>query len=99
MKRVAIAIALLPLAAHASTSDAWADLGKASRKACSVQIRKIAGKAKVDTLDGIVTGIGGNGDQYYGVLMNGDNQGFPVRFLCLYDKRSKKTQASEITEP
>jgi hypothetical protein len=99
VKRLAFAIALLPCAAHASTDDAWTALRHAAQRACAAPIAKIAGKAKASTLDGIVTGIGGNGDQYYGVLMSGDDENFPVRFLCLYDKRTKKAQASAIHEP
>ena len=52
----------------------------------------------------VILGAGGvfliyKGTTEIGALMSGDDENFPVRFLCLYDKRTKKAQASAINEP
>jgi len=46
-----------------------------------------------------VLGIGGaDGDLYYALTFKGKEGGAEARWLCLYDKHSKKAQARAITD-
>lgn len=82
-----------------SSSDAWKALANDARKACTAQIVKHAGKAKVGKITGRVLGIGGaDGDLYYALTFKGKEGGAEARWLCLYDKHSKKAQARAITD-
>jgi hypothetical protein len=86
----------LPVAAGASTSGSWAALDKAAQAACAKQIVFMAGRAKVTGIGGRITGIGGDGDLYYGLVVKSTVAGFAEDWLCLYDKHTKKAQAREI---
>lgn len=56
----------------------------------------MANRAKVTGVTGRVSGIGGDGDRYYGLIMKSTVAGHPSDWLCLYDKQSHKAQAREI---
>jgi hypothetical protein len=87
---------LAPLACSASSDSSWTALDKAAQAACSKQIVLMAGKAKVTGIAGRISGIGGDGDLYYGLIVKSTVAGYPEDWLCLYDKHSKKAQAREI---
>lgn len=88
---------LMPLAAYASTDSSWNALDKKAQAACTKQIVFMAGKAKVKSTSGRISGIGGNdGDKYYGLIVKSTVAGFPEDWLCIYDKQSHKAQAREI---
>lgn len=97
---VAACIALLaPSIAFASGDAAWADLDKAARAACTAEVKKDRNITSV-TVTGYSEGIGGaSGDQYYVLTLTGKAKAYTSNMLCLYDKVSKKVQATEITAP
>ncbi len=82
--------------ALASTPSAWDALDKAAQASCTKATVKMASKAKIQKITGRISGIGGNGDQYYGLLMVGKTANFPSQWLCLYDKKSKAAQVREL---
>ncbi len=83
--------------ACASTSNSWAALATDARKACTAQIVKHAGNAKVRKITGRVPGIGGeNGDQYYALIFKGTVAGYAQSWMCLYDKQRHTATASDI---
>ena len=93
------ALLLLPATALASSDDAWQDLDKRARAACTAEIKKDADITKV-SVNGTVLGIGGkDGDQYYALVLKGTAKAYSEQVLCLYDKVSKKVQTSQITAP
>ena len=80
-----------------SSSDAWKALANDARKACTAQIVKHAGKAKVGKITGRVLGIGGdNGDRYYALTIKGTVAGYAQSWLCLYDKQKRIATANDI---
>ena len=100
VKALVIAVAVLfPCVAFASSDDAWNDLDKAAKAACTAEIKKDADISTV-RVNGTVLGIGGkSGDQYYALVLKGTAKAYSTQVLCLYDKVSKKVQTSEITTP
>ncbi len=83
--------------AYASSNNSWAALATDARKACTAQIVKHAGKAKVRKITGRVLGIGGeNGDRYYALTLKGTVAGYGQSWLCLYDKQQHTATASDI---
>ncbi|MGN6147098.1 MAG: hypothetical protein ACTHPD_01015 [Rhizomicrobium sp.] len=83
---------------RASSESAWNTLDRTAHAECARQIKIISSKARVSRSTGRVLGIGGDGDQYYALIFKGKEGGVPGRWLCLYDKRSKKAQARDITD-
>lgn len=80
-----------------SSDDAWKALASDARKACTSQIVKHAGKAKVGKTTGRVLGIGGdNGDRYYALIIKETVAGYAQSWLCLYDKQKRMATASGI---
>ena len=100
MKALIVAIVVFfPCVAFASSDDAWNDLDKSARAACTAEIKKDA-DIKTVSVNGTVLGIGGkSGDQFYALVLKGTAKAYSEQFLCLYDKASKKVQWSEITAP
>lgn len=104
--RTILAIAAAGLAAtamfgevHASSESAWNTLDRTAHAECARQIKFVSPKARVSRSTGRVTGIGGNdGDLYYALMFKGKEGGAPGRWLCLYDKHTKKAQARGITD-
>ncbi len=97
MKALLFAAALVvPVAAAAQESSP--DL-KLAMKACLPIIKKLPSAGVDIELDGMANGSFGNGDQYLPVLFVSTKEGFQSKYLCLYDKHSKKAQASDINEP
>jgi hypothetical protein len=94
--RLCLALLLLATPVLASTPAAWDALDKAAQAACGKATIKLASKARIQSVTGRISGIGGNGDQYYGLLMRGRTAGFPSQWLCLYDKRAKTVQVREL---
>jgi CelD/BcsL family acetyltransferase involved in cellulose biosynthesis len=84
--------------AHASSESAWNTLDRTAHATCAQQIKVLASKARVSRSTGRVLGIGGDGDQYYALMFKGKEGGAQARWLCLYDKHTKKAQAREITD-
>ena len=80
----------------ASTPSAWEALDKAAQASCAKATVKMASKAKISKISGRISGIGGNGEQYYGLLMVGKTANSPSQWLCLYDKRTKAAQVREL---
>lgn len=100
---LAVAVASLAAAAlsggvRASSESAWNTLDRTAHTTCAQQIKALSGKARVSRSTGRVPGIGGNGDQYYALMFKGKESGAEARWLCLYDKRTKKAQARAITD-
>jgi hypothetical protein len=80
-----------------SSDEAWKVLANDARKACTAQIVKHAGKAKVGKITGRVPGIGGdNGDRYYALAISGTVAGYTQSWLCLYDKQTHTATAGDI---
>ncbi len=96
MRKMLCALMLFCSPALASTPSSWAALDKAASAACAKGVSKLASKAKIEKITSRVFGIGGNGDQYYGLLMTGWTAGFTSQWLCLYDKRTKAAQVREL---
>jgi hypothetical protein len=95
---LAIAIAATSTAGNASTESAWSALARTAHSECGKQIKILAPNARVSRVTGRVLGIGGDGDLYYALTFKGKQGGADGRWLCLYDKHSKKAQAREITD-
>jgi hypothetical protein len=97
---VAACIALLaPSMAFASGDEAWTDLDKAARAACTAEIKKDRNIVTVSAT-GYSEGIGGkDGDQYYVLTLDGKAKAYTSKVVCLFDKVSKKAQITEITAP
>lgn len=90
-----IILAVTP--ACGSSDDSWKALANDARKACTAQIVKHAGKAKVGKITGRVLGIGGvNGDRYYALTIKGTVAGPAQSWLCLYDKQRHTATASDV---
>ncbi|HSC61606.1 MAG TPA: hypothetical protein VLC29_10270 [Rhizomicrobium sp.] len=100
MRTILIAgvLALAATAANASSESAWNLLDRTAHAECARQIRILSASARVSRTTGRVTGIGGDGDLYYALMFKGKEGGAEARWLCLYDKHSKKAQAREITD-
>lgn len=98
MRALALPLLLIALPAAASTPDAWNDLDRAARAACTRDIQHHAGKARVSGVSGKVLGIGSadDSDRFYGLLLTGKTAGFPSQWLCLYDKRAKTAVARDV---
>ena len=98
MKRLLFAALLLASPAFAATSDSWAKLDRDARAACDKEIVRLAGKAKVTSTAGRISGIGigREADRHYGLILTGTTAGFRSQWLCLYDKRSRQVTAREI---
>ena len=93
------ALLLLPATALASSDDAWTDLDKRAKAACTAQIKSQDSELKIAGVAATVTGIGGNdNDQFYALVLKGQGKGYKSQFLCLYDKRTRKAQTSEVSE-
>jgi len=100
VKALAIAaIALLvPSVAFASSDGAWNDLAKAAKTACTAQIKKHDGNLTTISVAGTVLGIGGrDGEQFYGLMLNGKAKQYSAKWMCIYDKRAKTASAGDIT--
>jgi hypothetical protein len=95
---LALAAAGSPAAANASTGSAWSALARTAHSECGKQIKILAANARVSRITGRVLGIGGDGDLYCALMFKGKQGGADQRWLCLYDKHSKKAQAREITD-
>jgi hypothetical protein len=96
---IAGAIAFAATAANASTESAWSLLARTAHSECGKQIKLLASSARVSRITGRTLGIGGaDGDLYYALMFKGKEGGAEARWLCLYDKHSKKAQAREITD-
>ena len=100
MRTILIAgvLALAATAANASSESAWNLLDRTAHSQCGRQIKILAPNARVSRSIGRVTGIGGDGDLYYALMLRGKQGGAETRWLCLYDKHTKKAQAREITD-
>lgn len=99
MKAVIFVAALLvPSAALASSDDAWADLDKAAKAACTADVQKKDPGFKKMADIGTVIGIGGkDNDQFYALVFRSQPNTHGTHYLCLYDKVSKKPQTSELS--
>ncbi|MBS0275468.1 MAG: hypothetical protein JSR55_14040 [Proteobacteria bacterium] len=95
---LAVALAAASAAGSASTQSAWSALARTAHSECGKQIKILAANARVSRITGRVSGIGGDGDLYYALTFKGKMGGAEARWLCLYDKHSKKAQAREITD-
>ena len=96
---LALAFAATSTAVNASTDSAWSALARTAHSECGKQIKILAPSARVSRIMGRVMGIGGaDGDLYYALLFRGKEGGAEARWLCLYDKHSKKAQARAITD-
>jgi hypothetical protein len=95
---LALGIAAVSTAGNASTQSAWSALARSAHSECGKQIKILAANARVSRITGRVLGIGGDGDLYYALTFKGKAGGAEARWLCLYDKHSKKAQAREITD-
>jgi hypothetical protein len=85
--------------ANASSESAWNTLDMTAHTTCARQIKAMSPKARVSRSTGRVMGIGGeDGDLYYALMFKGKENGAQARWLCLYDKHSKKAQARDITD-
>lgn len=80
----------------ASTPAAWNALDKTAQAACTKATTKLASKARIQSVAARISGIGGDGDQYYGLLMKGRTANSPSQWLCLYDKRARTAQVREL---
>ena len=100
MRYFVIAAALLvPCTTLASSDDAWNDLAKTAKAACTVEIKKDKNITAV-SVGGTVLGIGGkNDDQFYALVLKGNAKAYSTQYLCLYDKVAKTATASEVTAP
>ena len=98
MKRLVLAALVFATPALAATPDSWAALDRDARMACGKEIVRQASKARVTGTAGKVLGIGigKENDRHYGLILTGTTAGFRSQWLCLYDKRTKQTAASEI---
>jgi len=95
---LALAAAVSSTAGNASTEGAWSALARTAHSECGKQIKILAANARVSRITGRVLGIGGDGDLYYALMFKGKQGGADGRWLCLYDKHTKKAQAREITD-
>lgn len=94
-----LAAAVLSGGVHASSESAWNTLDRTAHTTCARQIKLMSPKARVSRSTGRVPGIGGeDGDLYYALMFKGKESGAEARWLCLYDKHTKKAQAREITD-
>jgi len=93
-----IAATALYVEANASSESAWNMLDRTAHATCARQIKLTWPKARVSRSTGRVLGIGGDGDQYYALMFKGKESGAEARWLCLYDKHTKKAQARDITD-
>jgi len=100
VKALIVAAALLvPTIACASSDEAWNDLAKSAKSACTALIKHDANLTAV-SVTGTVLGIGGkSADQFYALVLKGKGKAYSAQFLCLYDKVSKTAQTSEISAP
>ncbi|HEY2032716.1 MAG TPA: hypothetical protein VGH02_03430 [Rhizomicrobium sp.] len=100
MRTILIAgvLTLAATAANASSESAWNPLDRTAHTECARQIKILSASARVSRSTGRVTGIGGDGDLYYALMFKGKQNGADGRWLCLYDKHTKKAQARAITD-
>jgi hypothetical protein len=80
--------------AFASTDDSWSDLERRAVPACTLTTAKFALTADLQ-LDGRILGVGGDSDQYYGLVFVDDKR---QRWLCLYDKKTGAKTVSHIED-
>ncbi|HEX4301631.1 MAG TPA: hypothetical protein VHZ78_02475 [Rhizomicrobium sp.] len=101
MKALIIAIAMIvPTVAFASSDEAWSDLARTAKAACTAAIKPPGSNVKTVSLTGTVIGIGGkDNDQFYALVLKAKSPAYSAQVLCLYDKRTQKAQVSDIDAP
>jgi hypothetical protein len=89
---IGLSLAAFATPALASTSDAWSDLDRRAVPACTLTTAKFALTADLQ-LDGRI--LGGDSDQYYGLVFLDDKR---QRWLCLYDKKTGAKTVAHIED-
>lgn len=88
---IIIALGLLAATAQASSPDAWAELHKRASAACvkASDLKKARAGTLVDFQDKVLVMVDGIWPQPH--MKNA-----PARFVCLYDKRTRTAEATDL---